>query len=237
MDGPRCILAPFRSSFTLWQSYARTPASMTVRPWRAVVTGLLVFDVISRSPRHDRAGIDSVKDLARHTLRSGWVWGRGPVAWELPCGSEATASSSSEVGPHTTHDERLVPREWVEGIARFEQHRSSHDVARHRWRQFVDDCNAFLNWPEADRMAQLAWDALALFGCRALPGSKATSRATDAIRSIEIVTSLHSHWSSARKDWCSTGASSFKIRQLFSPAVISCRLKTKSPSKGHKSHA
>jgi hypothetical protein len=44
--------------------------------------------------------------------------------------------------------------------------------------------------PEADRMAQLAWDALAFFGCRALPGSKATSRATDAI----------SHWSRARNE-------------------------------------
>jgi hypothetical protein len=36
----------------------------------------------------------------------------------------------------------------------------------HRWRQFVDDCNAFLNSPNAERAAELGWDAAALFGCR-----------------------------------------------------------------------
>jgi hypothetical protein len=30
----------------------------------------------------------------------------------------------------------------------------------------VDDCNAFLNSPEAERAAQLGWDSTALFGCR-----------------------------------------------------------------------
>ena len=40
-------------------------------------------------------------------------------------------------------------------------------VPRHRWRQFVEDCNKFLrpseNW--AERAARLGWDAMALFGC------------------------------------------------------------------------
>jgi hypothetical protein len=42
-----------------------------------------------------------------------------------------------------------------------------HMMSPHRWWQFVDDCNAFLNSPEAERAAQLGWDATALFGCRA----------------------------------------------------------------------
>jgi hypothetical protein len=40
------------------------------------------------------------------------------------------------------------------------------DVPRHRWRQFVDDCNGFLNSPEAERAAQLGWHTIALFGCK-----------------------------------------------------------------------
>jgi hypothetical protein len=30
----------------------------------------------------------------------------------------------------------------------------------------VDDCNAFLNSPEADRAAQLGWHTMQLFGCK-----------------------------------------------------------------------
>jgi hypothetical protein len=30
----------------------------------------------------------------------------------------------------------------------------------------VDDCNAFLNSPEAEHAAELGWDVVALFGCR-----------------------------------------------------------------------
>ena len=40
------------------------------------------------------------------------------------------------------------------------------DVPRHRWRQFVDDCNDFVNSPEAERAAQLGWHTMNLFGCR-----------------------------------------------------------------------
>jgi len=41
------------------------------------------------------------------------------------------------------------------------------DVPRHRWRQFVSDCQSFLNSSEhwAERAAELGWDARALFGC------------------------------------------------------------------------
>jgi hypothetical protein len=39
-------------------------------------------------------------------------------------------------------------------------------VPQHRWRQFVDDCYNFLSSKQAERAAQLGWDAWALFGCR-----------------------------------------------------------------------
>jgi len=56
------------------------------------------------------------------------------------------------MAPQATGNERLVPREWVAaGVPRLEQNRPPHDVARHRWRQFVEDCNAFLNSPEAEK--------------------------------------------------------------------------------------
>ena len=66
-----------------------------------------------------------------------------------------------------TAPRRLIPSYWVEGVARLNADRPPNDVPRHRWRQFVEDCNAFLssseNWPE--RAHQLRWDAMTLFGC------------------------------------------------------------------------
>jgi hypothetical protein len=38
-------------------------------------------------------------------------------------------------------------------------------IPQHRWRQFVDDCNNFLSSKQAERAAQLGWDARVLFGC------------------------------------------------------------------------
>ena len=71
------------------------------------------------------------------------------------------------VGPQPTGKERLVPCEWVQGVARLEQLRPPGDVPRHRWTQFVRDCDAFLKSEQlAKRAAGLGWDAMALFGCR-----------------------------------------------------------------------
>ena len=60
-----------------------------------------------------------------------------------------------------------VPIEWSRGVARLDPHRPPDDVPRHRWRQFVDDCERFLTasekWPE--RAYRLGWDTVALFGC------------------------------------------------------------------------
>jgi hypothetical protein len=71
------------------------------------------------------------------------------------------------MAPQATGNERLVPREWVEGIARLEQHRPPPDIPCHRWRQFIEDCHGFLRSKQpATRAAGLGWDAMALFGCR-----------------------------------------------------------------------
>jgi hypothetical protein len=60
-----------------------------------------------------------------------------------------------------------IPPHWVHGIARLESHQVPRDVPAHRWRQFVNDCHAFLlakeNW--AERAAGHGWNDLELFGC------------------------------------------------------------------------
>jgi hypothetical protein len=80
--------------------------------------------------------------------------------------ADARALRMADDSP-TTGNERLVPREWIEGVARLEQRSPPPDVPRHRWRQFVEDCHAFLRSEQlATRAAGLGWDAMALFGCQ-----------------------------------------------------------------------
>jgi hypothetical protein len=67
---------------------------------------------------------------------------------------------------------RRIPSSWIDGVARLDHHRPLTDIAPHRWRQFLSDCNNFLtggeNW--AGRAAELGWNAASLFGChRARP--------------------------------------------------------------------
>ena len=104
--------------------------------------------------------------LRIRSIRDGFGAGGG-WSWELPPASDVPATISI-----TRHErsapEPAIPREWVEGVARMEQHRPPADVPRHRWRQFVDDCSAFLNSPEAERAAQLGWHTTALFGCKSI---------------------------------------------------------------------
>src|SRR5262249_7932982 len=103
-------------------------------------------------------GIQSIRD--GFGARGGW-------AWELPRDREGSVPSPLPIASQSRGHERLVPREWVEGVARLEQHRSPADVPRHRWRQFVEDCHAFLRSEElASRAAELGWSSMALFGCR-----------------------------------------------------------------------
>jgi len=107
------------------------------------------------------------KSLGIRSRRDGFGLGGGWL-WELPRGSEGRAASPSEMAsPLSGRNEQLVPRDWVEGVARLEQHQPPADVPRHRWRQFVEDCNAFLRSEQlASRAAQLGWDAASLFACR-----------------------------------------------------------------------
>jgi hypothetical protein len=60
-----------------------------------------------------------------------------------------------------------IPSSWIDGVARLNCHRSFIDVPPLRWRQFLDDCNNFLNSDKnwAERAAELGWTAIALFGC------------------------------------------------------------------------
>jgi hypothetical protein len=83
----------------------------------------------------------------------------GPVSIE---DTYAEADDPKEVPA----DVRRIPSGWIGGVARLDYHRPLADVPRHRWRQFVDDCNKFLGSSEAERAAELGWDAVALFGCR-----------------------------------------------------------------------
>jgi hypothetical protein len=99
------------------------------------------------------------------SIREGFGLGGG-WSWQLPPSPEESAPSLSQIGPQPPRAVQRVQADWVEGIARLQYHRPPCDVPAHRWRQFVDDCNAFLNSPEAERAAELGWDAMALFGCQ-----------------------------------------------------------------------
>src|SRR5262249_15932520 len=87
--------------------------------------------------------------------RSQWLWG-------LP--RENTPSAKAEPQAAPAH---RIPSDWVEGIACLDPARPPPDVPRHRWRQFVNDCDPFLSPSEdwAERAARLGRDASALFGC------------------------------------------------------------------------
>jgi hypothetical protein len=66
-------------------------------------------------------------------------------------------------------------------------------IPQHRWRQFVHDCTNFLSSTQAERAAQLGWDAWALFGCcRDRPGGAGTGLlwALNGGRLVEI----HRDW-------------------------------------------
>jgi hypothetical protein len=103
--------------------------------------------------------------LGIRSVREGFGAG-GRWAWELPRSSKGNAPSSSQIGPQPPRAEQRVQADWVEGVAHLQYHRPPSDVPPHRWRQFVDDCNAFLNSPQAERAAQLGWRTIELFGCK-----------------------------------------------------------------------
>jgi hypothetical protein len=116
-----------------------------------------------QSNTHAKVFRQAKKSLGIRSIRDGFGAGGGWV-WELPRRSEEREPCASPVVPQSR--ERLVPGEWMDGVARLEQHRPPADVPRHRWHQFVDDCKGFLNSPEAERAAQLGWHTMQLFGCK-----------------------------------------------------------------------
>jgi hypothetical protein len=103
--------------------------------------------------------------LGIRSVREGFGAG-GRWAWKLPPSPEERTPSSSPIEPQPPRAEPRVPADWVEGIARLQYHCPPCDVPVHRWWQFVDDCNAFLNSPEAERAPQLGWRTIELFGCK-----------------------------------------------------------------------
>ncbi len=106
------------------------------------------------------------QSLGIKSVRSGFGTGGGWL-WKLPSGRDGASAASSITG-QPARKERRVPADWIEGVARLQYQRPFADLPRHRWRQFVDDCNTFLNSPEnwAEHAARLGWNARALFGCR-----------------------------------------------------------------------
>jgi hypothetical protein len=58
---------------------------------------------------------------------------------------------------------------WIAGVAILDPNRAVAGIPPLRWRQFIDDCKAFLDpakgW--AERAFQMDWSTLGLFGCRA----------------------------------------------------------------------
>src|SRR5215468_2622040 len=100
---------------------------------------------------------------AKHSLRIKSVRAgfgtNGAWRWELPCDRDGARQP--------VRAERCRPVDWVEGVDRLNDYRPPTDIPRHRWRQFVSDCQSFLNSSEnwAERAAELSWDARALFGC------------------------------------------------------------------------
>jgi hypothetical protein len=99
--------------------------------------------------------------LRIRSLRVGFG-ARSHCVWELPRQNEPSSNAQRQPAPL-----RRFPSEWVGGVARLDPDRPAPDVPRHRWRQFVDDCEQFLTSPEnwAERAHQLGWETMALFGC------------------------------------------------------------------------
>ena len=87
----------------------------------------------------------------KHSLRIRSVRaGFGPNGvwrWELPCDRDR-ASTASPVASQPVRAERCIPVDWVDGVERLNYFRPPTDVPPHRWRQFVSDCQNFLNSSE-----------------------------------------------------------------------------------------
>jgi hypothetical protein len=136
--------------------------------------------------QHAKAFKKAKKSLGIRSVRDGfgnggkWAWHLPPEAVplvnELPITPEVETDRQAGPAPIANTPDRPLAQlevrrtpqqEWRTGIARLDYDRALADVPLIRWRQFCEDCYAFLrpsgNW--AERAAALEWDALALFGC------------------------------------------------------------------------
>jgi hypothetical protein len=107
-------------------------------------------------------GIESVRDGFG---AGGWRW-KLPRDREAPTPLSREAPAASSIKRQHVQTKRRVPLDWVEGVDRLQYRRPMTGLPQHRWRQFVDACTNFLSSTQAERAAQLGWDAWALFGCR-----------------------------------------------------------------------
>jgi hypothetical protein len=125
---------------------------------KARAKGLLRED---QSITHLKAFKRAKRSLGVTSVRTGFG-ARSQWLWQMPQQNEAPSTPARPAPPV-----RRIPVEWLEGIAHLDPDRPPSDVPRHRWSQFVADCDRFLsssgNWPE--RAYQLGWDATTLFGC------------------------------------------------------------------------
>ena len=125
---------------------------------KARATGLLAEGQSITTAKVFKRAKKSLGITSRRTgfgARSQWLW-------QMP---QQQNESSVDTRPEPTRA-HLIPVDWVAGVACLDDRNPPSDVPRHRWRQFVEDCRAFLNSPEwASKAARLGWDAMTLFGC------------------------------------------------------------------------
>ncbi len=141
-----------------------------------------------QSITHAKAFKRAKKALSIRSVRNGfgdkgeWCWSLmnqaatpppsdRPLPGPIPVGDtsgDVQEESSVEDNTDQISAERRVQFDWVEGVAHLNNLRPPADVPPHWWRQFLADCNNFLNASEgwAERAVSLGWNALALFGCR-----------------------------------------------------------------------
>jgi hypothetical protein len=125
---------------------------------------------------HSKVFKGAKKSLGIRSVRNGfgdggeWLWllekQPDPPAREPPVSIEDTYAEAHDP-KEIPADVRRIPSSWIDGVAGLDYLRPFTDIPLHRWRQFSNDCNNFLNSNEnwAERAAQLGWDAVALFGC------------------------------------------------------------------------
>jgi hypothetical protein len=80
------------------------------------------------------------KSLGIRSTRAGFGPG-GEWLWELPPNRDEAAESPPISPPLPARSEHRIPVDWIQGVACLAYDRPMADVPRHRWRQFVEDCN------------------------------------------------------------------------------------------------